>query len=104
MDSFGGPDVVAISFSLTRRTIMLRFLLLSLLAVPGLSVVLAAPVPEGSAKPTGILVLDNCDDQYQGKEEYKDNLTLLDPTGKQTFRLSGFNNCESDRQQPDGCC
>jgi DNA-binding beta-propeller fold protein YncE len=58
-------------------------------------VVLAAPAPKESAKPTGILVLDNCDDQYQGKEEYKDNLTLLDPTGKQTFRVSGFNNCES---------
>jgi DNA-binding beta-propeller fold protein YncE len=71
---------------------MLRFLLLPLLAIPALSVVLAAPA---LAKPTGILVLDNCDDQYQGKEEYKDNLTLLDPTGKQTFRVSGFNNCES---------
>src|SRR5262249_29501277 len=45
--------------------------------------------------PTGILVLDNCDDQYQGKKEYKDNLTLLDSAGEQTFRVSGFNNCES---------
>ena len=44
----------------------------------------AAPAPKESAKPNGILVLDN-----------KDNLTLLDPTGKQTFRVSGFNNCES---------
>jgi hypothetical protein len=44
---------------------------------------------------TGILVLDNCDDQFQGKKEYKDNLTLLDSVGKPTFRLSGFNNCES---------
>jgi len=57
--------------------------------------VLAAPAPKEPAEPTGILVLDNCDDQYQGKEEYKDNLTLLDPTGKQTFRVSGFNTCES---------
>jgi DNA-binding beta-propeller fold protein YncE len=46
-------------------------------------------------KPTGILVLDNCDDQYQGKAVYKDNLTFLDQTGKQKFRVSGFNNCES---------
>jgi DNA-binding beta-propeller fold protein YncE len=74
---------------------MLRILLLPLLAVLPLSVVLAAPAPKESAKPTGILVLDNCDDQFQGNEEYKDNLTLLDATGKQTFRVSGFNNCES---------
>jgi RNA polymerase sigma factor (sigma-70 family) len=54
-----------------------------------------AEVKRESANPTGILVLDNCDDQYQGKEEYNDNLTLLDPTGKQSFRVSGFNNGES---------
>jgi len=73
---------------------MFRFLALSLLAAAGLSVV-AAPAPEGSAKSTGILVLDNCDDQYHDKQEYNDNLTLLDPVGRQAFRLSGFNNCES---------
>ncbi|HEV3238566.1 MAG TPA: hypothetical protein VGZ25_16385 [Gemmataceae bacterium] len=73
---------------------MLRFFLLAAFAIPALSVVLAAPAPK-EAKPTGILVLDDCDDQYQGKEEYKDNLTLLDSAGKQTFRVSGFNNCQS---------
>ena len=61
--TFGAADVAAISFSLTRRTIMLRFLLLSLLAVPALSVLLAAPSLNEPARPTGILVLDDCDDQ-----------------------------------------
>jgi DNA-binding beta-propeller fold protein YncE len=74
---------------------MLRFFLLLAFAVPALSMALAAPAPKEPEKPTGILVLDNCDDQYQGKEEYKDNLTLLDSAGKQVFRVSGFNNCES---------
>jgi DNA-binding beta-propeller fold protein YncE len=55
----------------------------------------AAPPPKESEKRTGILILDNCDDQYQGKQAYQDNLTLLDRTGKQLFRVSGFNNCES---------
>ncbi|HEY1380487.1 MAG TPA: hypothetical protein VGF55_27045 [Gemmataceae bacterium] len=74
---------------------MLRFLLPSLFAVLALSAVLAAPAPPVSPKPAGILVLDDCDEQYRGKAEYKDNLTLLDLTGKQTFRLSGFNNCQT---------
>lgn len=43
----------------------------------------------------GILVLDNCDDQYKGKTEYQDNLTLIDSVGKQKLRISGLNNCES---------
>jgi hypothetical protein len=46
-------------------------------------------------KATGILILDDCDVQYQDKIDYKDNLTLLDSTGEMTFRVSGFNNCES---------
>jgi DNA-binding beta-propeller fold protein YncE len=74
---------------------MRLLLLLSLLAAPALSGVSAAPAPQESAEPAGILVLDDCDDQFRGKEEYRDNLTLLDPTGKQTFRVSGFNNCQS---------
>ena len=74
---------------------MLRFLVLFLLAVSGLSIRSHVSGPEEPVKPTGILVLDNCDDQYQGKEVYKDNLTFLDQTGKQKFRVSGFNNCES---------
>lgn len=60
-----------------------------------LSALTAAPVPVMPPNQTGILVLDNCDEQYRGKEEYKDNLTFLDTAGKQLFRLSGFNNCES---------
>jgi hypothetical protein len=75
---------------------MPRFLfLLQLLAIVASSMAVAAPVPKQPAKPTGILVLDNCDDQYQGKQDYNDNLTLLDSSGTQTFRVSGFNNCES---------
>src|SRR5262245_17906982 len=74
---------------------MLRILMLVLPAVSALFVGTAASGPEEPVKPTGILVLDNCDDQYQGKAVYKDNLTFLDNTGKLTFRVSGFNNCES---------
>jgi hypothetical protein len=74
---------------------MLRLVLLSILGVAVLSLAVAAPLPEKAEKPTGILVLDDCDDEYEGKEEYKDNLTFFDSAGKQTFRVSGFNNCES---------
>jgi DNA-binding beta-propeller fold protein YncE len=73
---------------------MLRFVPVLVLATSLVSLGVAAPVPKAE-KPAGILVLDNCDDQYQGKAEYHDNLTLLDATGKLRFRLSGFNNCES---------
>lgn len=51
-----------------------------------------------SAEPVrrGILVLDDCDPDYKGKENYKDNLTLIDPEkGSVTFRLSGFNHCQA---------
>ena len=92
---FGGAGVVVVRIIFIGRTTMHRFLLLPLLAICALSLAVAAPALKESEKPTGILVLDNCDDQYQGKEEYKDNLTLLDLTGKQMFRVSGFNNCES---------
>jgi hypothetical protein len=72
------------------------FILGLVLAVPALSLAKPdRPRPRDEAKITGVLVLDNCDDQYQGKDEYKDNLTLLDLAGRQTFRVSGFNNCES---------
>ncbi len=73
---------------------MHRVVFFVLLAIPALCA--AKPVRPGpEARTGGILVLDNCDEQYQGKAEYRDNLTLLDSTGKQSFRLSGFNNCES---------
>jgi hypothetical protein len=54
------------------------FILMLVLAVPALA--LAKPArPKNTPKPAGILVLDNCDDQYEGKDEYQDNLTLVDP-------------------------
>lgn len=70
------------------------FLLLSLVSVV-IAMAVAAPAPKQTPKPTGILVLDNCDDQYRGKPDYNDNLTLLDHSGKLKFRVSGLNNCES---------
>ena len=57
--------------------------------------ILPASAQQDAARSIGIVVLDNCDDVYDGKKEYKDNLTLLDTAGKQMFRMSGFNNCES---------
>lgn len=44
---------------------------------------------------TGILVLDNCDPIYKGKEKYEDNLSSISSEGKIAFRVSGLNNCES---------
>lgn len=77
---------------LTRRRGLV--LLLSLAAV--LWQAQAAPLPKGKALPaSGVLVLDNCDDRYQGKQTYDDALTYLDSAGKAAFRASGFNNCES---------
>jgi hypothetical protein len=74
---------------------MLRLMLLCLLAVHALSATTLGQALAGPTKSPGILVLDNCDDQFKGKDHYKDNLTLFDQTGKKTFRVSGFNNCES---------
>jgi DNA-binding beta-propeller fold protein YncE len=68
---------------------MTRCLLPAILVVPVLC------TGQEPAKRTGILILDNCDDEFRGKEAYEDNLTLLDPAGRRTFRVSGFNNCES---------
>jgi hypothetical protein len=69
-----------------------------LLLCSGLTVALltppapAAPVPMPKG---GVLVLDNCDRDYQGKDEYADNLSSIDGLGKLVFRASGLNNCES---------
>lgn len=73
----------------------MRYVILMLvITVPAIA--LAKPIrPRDTPKPAGILVLDNCDAEYQGKDAYRDNLTLVDAAGKQTFRVSGFNNCES---------
>ncbi|MFO0846418.1 MAG: hypothetical protein U0797_29295 [Gemmataceae bacterium] len=66
------------------------------LALGGLlSAGVAAPVPKVTTKSSGVFVLDNCDELYRGKANYEDNFTLFDSTGKLTFRVSGFNNCES---------
>lgn len=67
---------------------------LTLLTVPGLAV-RSAPVPKDTPRKTAILVLDDCDEQYDKKEKYEDNLTLIGADGKQRFRVSGFNNCQS---------
>lgn len=74
---------------------MLRLVLVVSLALVGVSSSAAAPIPEADIQPTGILVLDDCDDKYEGKQEYQDNLTMFGPYGKQRFRVTGFNNCES---------
>jgi hypothetical protein len=63
--------------------------LVAAIAVP------SAPVPKGPAKPTGVLVLDNCDPASRGKDKYGDTLTLLDGAGKEAFRVAGFNNGET---------
>jgi hypothetical protein len=69
----------------------------SALAVLGLAVSIA---PRGTAAPApapkdGILVLDNCDPDFKGKDSYEDNLSSISPAGKLLFRVSGLNNCES---------
>src|SRR6516225_2376560 len=50
------------------------------------------PAPRG--KPGGIVVLDNCDPEYKGKETYEDNLSFLDAGGKLRSRVSGLNIAE----------
>ncbi len=74
---------------------MLRFTPFFLALLVSFSALSAAPVPNMPPRLTGILVLDDCDEVYLGKEVYKDNLTFLDRTGKQLFRVSGFNTCEA---------
>jgi DNA-binding beta-propeller fold protein YncE len=51
----------------------------------------AAPV---TPRPSGAVVLDDCDPTYQGKQAYEDNLTFLDASGKARARVSGLNICE----------
>lgn len=74
------------------RFLLCSGLIAALLVVPGAPFGAAAPVP---APKGGVLVLDNCDPDYRGKDEYADNLTSLDAAGKVVFRASGLNNCES---------
>jgi sugar lactone lactonase YvrE len=44
---------------------------------------------------SGVLVLDDCDPDFKGKQNYEDNLTYYDATGNVVFRISGLNICES---------
>lgn len=53
-----------------------------------------ATEPEASV-PRGILVLDDCDEAYQGKEKYEDHLTFITAAGKPGFQVTGINMCES---------
>lgn len=74
---------------------MLRFTPYLFALIASISAITAAPVPLMPPKVTGILVLDNCDEKFRGKKAYQDNLTFFDTAGKQIFRATGFNNCES---------
>lgn len=56
---------------------------------------LVAAVLPRETLPAGLLVLDNCDEQSSGKNEYNDQLTLWDGQGAETFRVGGFNNSET---------
>ena len=58
------------------------------------SAAVAAPAlkgPEGR----GLLVLDDSDPDFKGKETYGDTLSYYDPTGRLVFQVSGFNNAQS---------
>ncbi|MHB1425280.1 MAG: hypothetical protein ACYC3I_19090 [Gemmataceae bacterium] len=68
-------------------------LLLSVFAVFIATIGKAAPAP---ARPkTGVLILDNCDPDFRGKENYEDNMTSITSYGKIGFRVSGLNNAET---------
>jgi DNA-binding beta-propeller fold protein YncE len=54
----------------------------------------AAPAAPAPTKPSGFIVLDNCDPDYKGKDAYEDNLSFFDASGKLVARVSGLNNCE----------
>jgi len=71
--------------------VLLALLGAGALALAGLAA--AAPAPAGPT--AGILILDNCDGEFRGKEKYDNNLTYIDSAGKLGFRVSGFNGCES---------
>jgi hypothetical protein len=54
----------------------------------------AAPPPAPPPAPRGLLVLDNCDREFRGKDRYENNLSLIDDSGRVVFRAGGFNGCE----------
>ncbi len=74
---------------------MVRVLCLIPVVVIATSIATAVPAPKRIPKTTGIIILDDCDEQYKGKKSYVDNLTFFDTTGTLKFRQSGFNNCQS---------
>lgn len=51
--------------------------------------------PEVAEDRGGVLVLDDSDPDYKGKETYADNLTSITGSGKIAFSVSGINNCQS---------
>jgi RNA polymerase sigma factor (sigma-70 family) len=49
---------------------------------------------EGKKPEGGVVVLDNCDPEYQGKTAYEDNLSFVSAAGKLRGRISTLNVCE----------
>jgi len=79
------------------RCVVAPWLVLALLFTPASSYSadpVVPPVPEIKTD-SGVLVLDNCDPEFNGKQNYEDNLTYYDATGNVVFRISGLNNCET---------
>jgi DNA-binding beta-propeller fold protein YncE len=54
-----------------------------------------APPPPGKPKSVTILVLDDSDREFQGKEKYEDNLTAYTTAGDLKFRTDGINMAQS---------
>lgn len=44
--------------------------------------------------PGGVIVLDDCDPDYDGKSAYEDNLTFMNAAGKITAQISNLNICQ----------
>jgi DNA-binding beta-propeller fold protein YncE len=55
----------------------------------------ALGAPARDAKlPTGVVVLDNCDPEFRGREKYEDHLSFFDTAAKLRERVTGLNICE----------
>jgi DNA-binding beta-propeller fold protein YncE len=65
------------------------------IALVSLSLVAVGADKKPAPPPTGVVVLDDSDPTYEGKESYEDNLSLLDGAAKVQARLSGLNVCET---------
>ncbi len=66
-----------------------------LILATGLACLGALNAEPGSTLPKGIIVLDDCDDQFKGKAKYEDHLTFVSAAGKVGFQVTGINVCES---------